>query len=109
MGRTVKKLEYVMSEVGIDISDVEDRLLGCDTTTVGKWMSVMLAWRGMSNAELGREIGCTKMTIANWANDVVAPSLGNFIAMWMVLADRKYTFEELREIYYRFANTPEKS
>ena len=110
MGRTVKKLEYIMGEVGIDISDVEDRLLGCNTTTVGNWLSVMLAWHGMSRDELGRQIGCTKQTVCNWAIDRQVPSLGNFIAMWMLLAvDKNHTFEEIREIYYRFANTPEKS
>lgn len=110
MGITVNKLTRAMGEVGIDIAEIEDRLLRCNTTTVGKWLSVMLAWHGMSRAELGRQIGCTKQTVCNWAIDRQVPSLGNFVAMWMILApNRDYAFEEIREIYYNFANTPEKA
>ena len=106
MGVTVKDLKYVMGEVGIDIAEIEERLLTCNTTTVGKWLSVMLAWTGMSRTELGKELGYTKQTVINWANDVQVPNLANFVAMWLILTPhRDYSFWQIKDIYYSFANT----
>jgi DNA-binding XRE family transcriptional regulator len=105
MGVTVKDLKYVMGEVGIDIAEIEERLLTCNTTTTGKWLSVMLAWHGMSRAELGRQIGCTKQTVCNWAIDRQVPSLGDFVAMWMILSPNgDYSFWQIKNIYNSFAN-----